>query len=590
MPKRRAQHPGLTQPGWQSHRLFWLGDHSTWEEADGRNEAGAKSVFYDVETGAGHVERRGNISGAAYRNCLIALQDFDLDDCVSGTHMMGGEELHQHNAFVQAAFPDETPRQWTTLGAETLDDTECEELVIPEYESIQKLSSGQQRVAAAAAAAVLDSNRWLPIRVTAYEVLQVLPPRISIRHHASVAKGLWPFRRAINETVGRHRDNGSCEEMAIAAHTLACLGPEAVCEHYDAITRLAEEAGACESAAWLAVAVLEPSHMLGLELRGHRPVDDFLRRHVEDLWLGIRLRGLRPTSFGQAQMLNEGSNSDSFRMHTHGSGPACMHTGENRFENWAFDAIPKALEAERDRARRDPQYHTIAGSGRVVLDAPSRLAAFEPAALWSPQTHADFPSSARARAVELFRLGLLLGMEQPALGEVFNALVVPFAIEHRAHPGGRHIFREGDRTPPRPFPIHSPFPDPTEVMWHVEEARQARKAHEAAYSQWYGTSGPVWVGFGAVRRPTKSRLPTDVPRCLNLGQMEIRPPRRPGSSTEEMKAEAAVSRAAILEEARVKVAREAASAEVESKAGNSSEAARRQAECDARTLNECPRS
>ena len=218
------------------------------------------------------------------------------------------------------------------------------------------------------------------------------------------------------------------------------------------------------------------------------------------------------------------------------------------------------------------------------------MPAVEPAALWSPQTHADFPSSARARAVELFRLGLLLGMEQPALGEVFNALVVPFAIEHRALPGGRHIFREGDRTPPRPFPIHSPFPDPTEVMWHVEEARQARKAHEAAYSQWYGTSGPVWVGFRAVRRPTKSRLPTDVPRCLNLGQMEIRPPRRPGSSTEEIKAEAAVSRAAILEEARVQVAREAARAEVESRAGNSSEAARRQAECDARTLNECPRS
>ena len=583
MPKRRAQHPGLTQPGWKSHRLFWLGDHSTWEEADGRNENGAASVFYDVETGAGHVERHGMMSGAAYRNCLIALHDFNLDDAFPLTYDMFGEELEQHNRFVRAAFPDIDTCPTIVLSGR-------EQLAIPMYEDIRTLGSGKQRVAAAAAAAVLDSNCWQPIRVTAYEVLQVLPPRISIRHHASVAKGLWPFRRAINETLGRHRDNGSCEEMAIAAHTLACLGPEAVCEHYDAITRLADEAGACESAAWLAVAVLEPSHMLGLELRGHRPVDDFLRRHVEDLWLGIRLRGLRPTSFGQAQMLNEGSNSDSFRMHTHGSGPACMHTGENRFENWAFDAIPKALEAERDRARRDPQYHTVAASGRVILDAPSRLAAFEPAALWSPQTHADFPSAAQARAVELFRLGLLLGMEQPALGEVFNSIIVPFAVEHRALPGGRHIFREEDRTPPRPFPINSPFPDPTEIMWHVEEARQARKAHEAAYSQWYGTSGPVWVGVGAVRRPTKSRLPTDVPRCLNLGQMEIRPPQRPGSSAEEIKAEAAVSRAAILEEARVQVAREAASAEVESKAGNSSEAARRQAECDARTLNECPRS
>ena len=507
MPRRFVPHPGERVPGWQSHALFWLGDHATWEDVDGRNVAGSESVWFDVENGAGGVERRGPLSSNDVRNCMLALFDFYLDERVGDSyHGFDAHEKRQRDAFLKAAFPmafAATREEDATFPLYDEGDR-YEVHHLPEYFHIHDLNDVQKRAAAAAAAAVLDGNFGLPDRMLAYDLLQILPPRISIRHHMSIAKALQPDARgALN-----------CIDMAAAAHTLACLGPEAVCEHYDEITRLADEAGACESAAWLAVAVLLPEHMLGLELRGHRPVDDFMRRHIEDLWLGIRLRGLRPTPF-EPPAAEYDANANA------GYG----YREDERFENWVFDAIPAALAAERERAGGDPRYFAAVASGRVVKDAPSRLRGFEPSPRWSRETHASFPSGARARAVELVRIGLLLGREAQwphVLGELFVTCIVPHAVERRALPGGRHIFREAERSPEQQYPIaFGCIEDAEEIMWRVEEARQARGASEAAYK----TSPAFWCCFAPVALPTKSRVRPHV-KAGKHGLPEILPPKR----------------------------------------------------------------
>ena len=58
----------------------------------------------------------------------------------------------------------------------------------------------------------------------AFKILQFLPPFISVRHHAVVAEMLA---------------DGSPDIMAFAAHTLACMGPEAVAEHFEEIVSIA---------------------------------------------------------------------------------------------------------------------------------------------------------------------------------------------------------------------------------------------------------------------------------------------------------------------------------------------------------------
>ena len=67
------------------------------------------------------------------------------------------------------------------------------------------------------------------------------------------------------------------------------------------------------------------------------------------------------------------------------------------------------------------------GSAPAGSAADLVLRAAEP---WSPQTHHLFPSEARARAVELWLLGVQFSREdRSAVGDVWMAFVVPSAVQ-----------------------------------------------------------------------------------------------------------------------------------------------------------------
>ena len=66
------------------------------------------------------------------------------------------------------------------------------------------------------------------------------------------------------------------------------------------------------------------------------------------------------------------------------------------------------------------------GSAPAGSAADLVLRAAEP---WSPQTHQLFPSEARARAVELWLLGVQFSRDdRSAIGDVWMAFVVPYAV------------------------------------------------------------------------------------------------------------------------------------------------------------------
>ena len=111
---------------------------------------------------------------------------------------------------------------------------------------------------------------WATIHL-ALTILQYLPPAISVREHAA---------------VGALLADSVSEVLAMAAHTLACIGPQAVAEHYEEIIEIASDpdrrAADCKrsraetqgraelrrQAAWLCVALLQPLHLVRLEARG----------------------------------------------------------------------------------------------------------------------------------------------------------------------------------------------------------------------------------------------------------------------------------------------------------------------------------
>ena len=466
----------------------------TWEEVDGHNVSGAQTVllderFFHVSDDDDDDELR-YLSSSAIRNCQLALAEFDITMRVDDCHDWHDAENIRIVAFAKKLFGAVEYEEDGSWASSSVD-----------FGVLVSLSDEQQAQAGLAAAAVLQDENWLPTKLVAYDVLQGLRPRVSILHHATVSGGLAPTY--------------PCEERAVAAHTLACMGPEAVVEHYEEIIQLAGEAEACESAAWLAVAVLLPEHMLRLEMQGRRPVDDFIEEHREDLWLGIRLTGVRQSVYGDSTNLSESR---------------------------LFDEIHSVLLAGRSRAREDPGYAAHLTSGPIVADDASRLSTFTMSyPSWSPATHPTYPLSARARAVELFLLGAVWSRTGRGLPlELWLTVVLPHAISRRSLPGGKHIFRESDRYQPLKPPLGPDDLNPEfegselplklrhqarrlQVAWAVEEARQKRAAREAAYK----TSDGFWMTYGPSSEPTKSRVPGLVDHSPpNSWLGKLMPPKR----------------------------------------------------------------
>ena len=245
----------------------------------------------------------------------------------------------------------------------------------------------------------------------AFKILQFLPPFISVRHHAVVAEMLA---------------DGSPDIMAFAAHTLACMGPEAVAEHFEEIVSIAgadpgtsvvthrfsyasaAAAGMlvrneCTPAAWLCVCVLEPAHLARLECRG-APVSAIAKSSV--------FRGAHDE-------ILVGHGWPYFRV------PAVADVLA------ALEASPRA---------RTPAGCALAAhpNDAIVVDKESSLSSYTPSEIaWSPAGHSKFPRPARMRVHELLLIGAAIARLPLALPlDLFVDAILPFVIRRRSSPGG----------------------------------------------------------------------------------------------------------------------------------------------------------
>ena len=263
--------------------------------------------------------------------------------------------------------------------------------------------------------------RWATLHL-ALKSLQLLPPRISVAEHEVVARLL--------------ADEEPCI-MSFAAHTLACMGPQAVAEHYEEILAIADAPSApiedfhasralfsdrnawaasaayrlgasrdCASAAWLCVTLLEPVHLLRLEARG-APVSS--------------LGGPRSPFAAAEAPLTDGL----FSTNSYGAG------------SHIFPDLEDVLRAY-EHARTSFDAPTCL-YGPVVQERALLLDGFAPVQMmqWSPETHAAFPAAARARAVELLWIGAGIANASLAVPlDLWVSCVIPHVVERRSLPGG----------------------------------------------------------------------------------------------------------------------------------------------------------
>ena len=186
-------------------------------------------------------------------------------------------------------------------------------------------------------------------------------PRLAVVHHAAVAALLKSY---------------DADLVGLAAHTLACLGPESVADHYEEIIAVADAslslecrktyrlgARAIPEAAWQAISVLEPQHLLRLEFAGAPSL------------LSLVDRILLPREIIRSDHV--------------------------------ANLVNRMLAAQQE-CSVPPQLDTA--GGQIVTDRPSMLNSFlpTPCLTWTPETHSRFPAPARARAVELLLIGELL--------------------------------------------------------------------------------------------------------------------------------------------------------------------------------------
>jgi len=239
--KRRLLPVPLRRCGWREDPLFWVGQsdmHDStkcfsgctwmgelgWEQSDGRKHEGIKAngqrvhaygwlrnvanaINHDAFEGRDHWDFRctcGAIATASHLQCC------DLGACLM---------------FYPGQF-DEEDKFVGPYG-------EGREDVVPLHYRAEE----EQEEAAAVAASILsryvssdsddpECRPGFPALVLALQVLRDLPPRVSVTYHPAVATLLAP---SLQE-----------DEAAMAIHTLACIGPQAVAEHFEEVV----EAGA----------------------------------------------------------------------------------------------------------------------------------------------------------------------------------------------------------------------------------------------------------------------------------------------------------------------------------------------------------
>ncbi|KAL3913182.1 MAG: hypothetical protein SGPRY_008076 [Prymnesium sp.] len=370
---------GVGGEGWQAAPLFWLGEEATtWQHCEGANRAAA-------------------YSSAA----LFDLMEFDLFDI----------EFDREVLLKLGGLPFDL-WELEQVDALTLGGTHSVEA---EFEPLEARSVQAQQETAAFAAHVLSSTSEAPAApstplddqndvtneneehfgflevMAAFHTLRCLPPLLSAPHHATVAALL----------TGRE------EYASHAAHTLACMGPQAVAEHFEKLATMGnplligsvyrwDSAGILGSAL-LALSVLQPVHFQRLEARGAPSMLD-----VCDSICQSRTLQYHPCHYCEDVL------------------------------DFILLGLMEASPGER---------HV----GPIISEPESMLSSFPPvhAPQWSPATHASFPPLARARAFELLLCGYLIArsglMGWGHVADIWVREIMPRVIDFRSIPGGSRL-------------------------------------------------------------------------------------------------------------------------------------------------------
>ena len=264
---------------------------------------------------------------------------------------------------------------------------------------------------------------------------------------------------------------------------LACMGPEAVADHYEEIVAAAaglahdlreglatsntgndsavadkligvasagRAADECIAAAWLCITVLPPAALLRLEARG-APVRDLMLDSgspfatcdpTEEL-----LRGDGP--FGRVHAFPQVADVLNALEVTVEEQRALCRRSSAQDAGGASSNVPPEVRGDEGANEGGTSHLMNSGAdcsgvgclrGPIIHDGPSKLCAFVPVSLvWSVQTHARFPGMARMRAIELLLIGAKLSGEGGGGGlplELWLQCVMPMVLVRRSLPGG----------------------------------------------------------------------------------------------------------------------------------------------------------
>ena len=376
---------------WSSSRSWWIGlEVETWEAAP-------TFVMTDAD-GAVIADWHGTAALPLLRGCIQAFSHVD-QGAVALESGLAPDEAYAKLSKIVSGRPEAPTRIFSRAM-----------LLARLYEIAMLGEREKQRaleVSAATAAgqtlrdamATKDCS-WLTLQL-AFSVMLFLPPAVSISQHEAVAALLRDDHRVV---------------ASYAAHTLACMGPQAVAEHFEEIMSLRWRRGECMAAAWLCLSVLSGEHLARLEARGAR--------------VSALLTEGSPFAEGD---VNEGL--------LRGSGPTA-HAHRFPGVQDVRTALHEALLASRGRDLGAPPSPAAqapsAPSGAVVQDAASMLSAFvpSPTECWSSASHASCPIAARQRATELLLLGYGLSKRRAMPMEVWVSSIMPRIIRRRSKPGG----------------------------------------------------------------------------------------------------------------------------------------------------------
>lgn len=427
--------------GWRAYPEFWLGQHSnSWEESDGCRSA-SDHRYYLNKDGTKHGGMRPvSMHSQALQIFLDATHDDIFEEYNVGVMAkLGGSRMV---AEIAAGFSEDVFDSISAAGKEdeVADmETEDEQLAIASYAASvlarmheQMRETKEEEFHDDAEIGEDEEGRWDVTTIEAVVALAVLrqvAPRVGAMHHNAVAALV----------------SGDDDDLAgMAMHTLGCLGPQAVAEHFDAmVARLAKATNdthgprwgrrsrrGIDGAALLAFCVLEPEHLQRLEARG------------------------APSFLDVIQVINEDDGTPAVMFGAPDDWDSCTGLIENILERMAgLPDAPRMSNAE------------------IVTDPASMLTTFtSELPRWSPGLHAAFPEGARARAVELLMLGYQLQARHGYLSsDVWVSQIMPLAIDSHSKPGGLRA-----PTPPSAFAAE---------LARRQAAAEARKLEEEAAIQ-----------------------------------------------------------------------------------------------------------